>query len=133
MQLLGPAGVQWLSQAVFPQLCVRVAEYHQSLDTQLHTEQTAMTPLAEVKAVEKPAPYSIQVCCKQTAQRYSQFRPQYPKEVYDIVLQHLGPDQRKLAIDVATGSGQAAVQLAQFFEQVRKGWGLKAMWSNQQC
>jgi hypothetical protein len=38
--------------------------------------------------------------------------------VYDLILQHLGPEQRKLAVDVATGSGQAAVQLAAFFEQV---------------
>jgi hypothetical protein len=63
-------------------------------------------------------PYSAKICCKATAERYSQFRPQYPQQVYDIILQHLGPEQRKLAVDVATGNGQAAVQLAAFFEQV---------------
>jgi hypothetical protein len=65
-----------------------------------------------------PAPYSSEICCKTTAERYSQFRPQYPQHVYDIILQHLCPEQRKLAVDVATGNGQAAVQLAAFFQQV---------------
>jgi ubiquinone/menaquinone biosynthesis C-methylase UbiE len=41
--------------------------------------------------------------------------------VYDIILSHLGKDQRNLAVDVATGSGQAAVQLAQHFKQVQAG------------
>lgn len=40
------------------------------------------------------------------------------QEVYDVILQHLKEDERKLAVDVATGSGQAAVQLADFFTQV---------------
>ncbi|KAF6264472.1 S-adenosyl-L-methionine-dependent methyltransferase [Scenedesmus sp. NREL 46B-D3] len=66
----------------------------------------------------KSEPYSTRICCKATAERYSQFRPQYPQQVYDIILEHLGPEQRKLAVDVATGSGQAAVQLAAFFQQV---------------
>uniref|UniRef100_A0A383WJ69 Methyltransferase type 11 domain-containing protein n=1 Tax=Tetradesmus obliquus TaxID=3088 RepID=A0A383WJ69_TETOB len=69
-------------------------------------------------ASANPEPYSSKICCKATAERYSQFRPQYPQQVYDIILQHLGPEQRELAVDVATGSGQAAVQLAAFFKQV---------------
>lgn len=71
------------------------------------------------QASANPEPYSSKICCKATAERYSQFRPQYPQQVYDIILQHLGPEQRELAVDVATGSGQAAVQLAAFFKQVR--------------
>jgi hypothetical protein len=51
------------------------------------------------------------------------FRPRYPQQVYDIILSHLGADQRSLAVDVATGSGQAAVQLAVYFKQVNEpGW-----------
>lgn len=46
------------------------------------------------------------------------FRPRYPKQVYDIMLSHLKDNQRNLAVDVATGSGQAAVQLAEHFKQV---------------
>jgi len=46
------------------------------------------------------------------------FRPRYPQQVYDIILGHLGSDQRNMAVDVATGSGQAAVQLAEYFKQV---------------
>jgi ubiquinone/menaquinone biosynthesis C-methylase UbiE len=39
--------------------------------------------------------------------------------VYDIILQHLpSRAQRQLAVDVATGNGQAAVQLAAHFERV---------------
>lgn len=52
------------------------------------------------------------------AKNYSTFRPRYPKEVYEIILAHLNQDQRSLAVDVATGSGQAAVQLAEHFSQV---------------
>jgi hypothetical protein len=40
------------------------------------------------------------------ASNYSEFRPQYAQEVYDIILQHLDAHQRELAVDVATGSGQ---------------------------
>lgn len=53
------------------------------------------------------------------------FRPRYPQQVYDIILSHLGPDQRNLAVDVATGSGQAAVQLAEYFKQVKSKAGTK--------
>jgi ubiquinone/menaquinone biosynthesis C-methylase UbiE len=38
--------------------------------------------------------------------------------VYSIILSHLKDNQRDLAVDVATGSGQAAVQLAEHFKQV---------------
>jgi hypothetical protein len=38
--------------------------------------------------------------------------------VYDIILSYIDDSQRHLAVDVATGSGQAAVQLADHFKQV---------------
>ena len=39
----------------------------------------------------------------------------YPQEIYTTILHHLGPDQRQLAVDVATGSGQVATDLASSF------------------
>lgn len=54
----------------------------------------------------------------QQAGNYSKFRPRYPHQVYDIILSHLSEGQRGLAVDVATGNGQAAVQLAEHFKQV---------------
>jgi len=45
------------------------------------------------------------------ASNYSEFRPQYAQEVYDIILQHLDAQQRELAVDVATGSGQVLLSI----------------------
>jgi SAM-dependent methyltransferase len=50
------------------------------------------------------------------ADKYSRFRPQYPMELYDILLS-LVPD-RKMAWDCGTGNGQVAQELAIFFDQV---------------
>lgn len=50
------------------------------------------------------------------AQLYSQFRPTYPRELFDWIggVAH----RHALAWDCATGSGQAAVDLAQIFDRV---------------
>ena len=50
------------------------------------------------------------------ASDYARFRPSYPPQLFEW-LSRLCP-QRQLALDVATGNGQAAVALAQHFEQV---------------
>ena len=47
---------------------------------------------------------------------YAAFRPRYPPELYDFVAAL--PDRRRLAWDCGTGSGQAAVGLARYFERV---------------
>lgn len=47
---------------------------------------------------------------------YSQFRPQYPKEIYDFLTKHCGG--RELAWDCATGNGQAASDLSRYFKKV---------------
>ena len=47
---------------------------------------------------------------------YAQYRPHYPPELFKY-LASIAPD-RKLAWDCATGSGQAAVGLAHFFDSV---------------
>jgi ubiquinone/menaquinone biosynthesis C-methylase UbiE len=47
---------------------------------------------------------------------YAKFRPRYPKELFQW-LASVAPE-RGLAWDCATGSGQAAVELAQVFERV---------------
>ena len=47
---------------------------------------------------------------------YAKFRPQYPHELFEFIAS-LSPKQ-KLALDCATGNGQAAVALAEFFAKV---------------
>lgn len=50
------------------------------------------------------------------ASLYAQYRPGYPNELYEYILQQV--NDRQLAWDCATGNGQAAVELAQYFEKV---------------
>jgi SAM-dependent methyltransferase len=47
---------------------------------------------------------------------YAKFRPQYPRPLFQFI-ESISPDNR-LALDVATGNGQAAIALAEFFEKV---------------
>ena len=47
---------------------------------------------------------------------YAQFRPTYPQELFEYVLQFV--EERKCAWDCATGNGQAATVLADYFEIV---------------
>jgi SAM-dependent methyltransferase len=47
---------------------------------------------------------------------YSQFRPDYPIELYNFILQHV--DNQGVVWDCATGNGQAAKVLANYFEKV---------------
>lgn len=47
---------------------------------------------------------------------YAQFRPTYPQELFDYILQFVG--DRKSVWDCATGNGQAAKVLADYFEKV---------------
>ena len=52
----------------------------------------------------------------QQAATYAKFRPEYPSELYDFILQNT--DNRDIAWDCATGNGQAAKVLAQHFKKV---------------
>ena len=47
---------------------------------------------------------------------YAKFRPQYPRALFAFVAANSPNDQ--LALDCATGNGQAAVALAEFFQKV---------------
>ena len=47
---------------------------------------------------------------------YARFRPTYPKELFDYILQFV--EERKTAWDCATGNGQDAKVLADYFEKV---------------
>ena len=47
---------------------------------------------------------------------YAQFRPDYPKEIYDFIFDHLSSNES--AWDCATGSGQIATYLADYFQEV---------------
>ncbi len=47
---------------------------------------------------------------------YAKFRPKYPRALFQFVAARAPDNQR--ALDVATGNGQAAIALAEFFEKV---------------
>lgn len=47
---------------------------------------------------------------------YSKHRPRYPDELYEFILKNV--KERKNAWDCATGNGQAAIELAKYFDQV---------------
>ncbi|MDP4263711.1 MAG: class I SAM-dependent methyltransferase [Bacteroidota bacterium] len=47
---------------------------------------------------------------------YAKYRPAYPQELFDFVLQHIVEKQN--AWDCATGNGQSAKVLAEYFENV---------------
>ena len=50
------------------------------------------------------------------ADAYKKFRPVYPQALYDYILSFV--KERNCALDVATGNGQAAAVLANFFKTV---------------
>lgn len=52
----------------------------------------------------------------QQSDYYAKYRPSYPDELYDFIMQHVS--QNKTAWDCATGSGQVAARLAEFFDTV---------------
>ncbi len=50
------------------------------------------------------------------ADRYAKYRPNYPRELFDFILDQV--KEREAAWDVATGNGQTAKELCQHFEKV---------------
>ncbi len=52
----------------------------------------------------------------QQASLYAKYRPAYPPELFDFILQH--PEAKKCAWDCATGNGQTAKELAKHFDAV---------------
>ncbi|KAK9843408.1 hypothetical protein WJX81_000715 [Elliptochloris bilobata] len=55
---------------------------------------------------------------KNQAARYAQFRPTYPEALYTKIFDFARLPQKELAVDVATGTGQAAAVLGETFEKV---------------
>lgn len=49
---------------------------------------------------------------------YSAFRPTYPADLYEQIYKFADLQRYDLAVDIATGSGQAATVLAQRFQKV---------------
>jgi SAM-dependent methyltransferase len=52
----------------------------------------------------------------QQSDQYALYRPVYPTVLFEYILQYV--ENRKLAWDCATGNGQAAVALADYFEKI---------------
>jgi len=50
------------------------------------------------------------------AKQYQQFRPTYPRELYEFLITHV--PENKTAWDCGTGNGQVAHELAHYFKQV---------------
>ena len=55
--------------------------------------------------------------CKGSAS-YAKFKPEYPAAPYQNILQHAALPAQDLAVDIATGSGQAAKDLSKYFRHV---------------
>ena len=66
----------------------------------------------------RPVPQHVSVGFGKQGASYAKFRPDYPQELYTLILAPSKPTQRHLAIDVATGSGQAARTLGAYFGRV---------------
>ena len=49
---------------------------------------------------------------------YSAFRPTYPADLYEHIYKFADLQRYDLAVDIATGSGQAATVLAKRFQKV---------------
>jgi ubiquinone/menaquinone biosynthesis C-methylase UbiE len=47
---------------------------------------------------------------------YAQFRPEYPRELFEFIIQHV--PSKQLCWDCATGNGQAARTLASYFKKI---------------
>ena len=52
------------------------------------------------------------------AASYKSYRPDYAQSLYDTILEYHGRSERDLALDVATGTGQAALRLVEEFKKV---------------
>src|SRR5689334_8071156 len=52
----------------------------------------------------------------QQAKTYAKYRPSYPPELFDYILQFV--EEKNSAWDCATGNGQAAVALSGYFKKV---------------
>lgn len=52
------------------------------------------------------------------AASYAKYRPEYPPELYKVILHRAKVPALELAVDVATGSGQAAKGLSTYFSKV---------------
>lgn len=59
---------------------------------------------------------TFQDCFSTVAAEYAQYRPHYPKELFSFIAQHCFAHDT--AWDCATGNGQAAIALADYFQQV---------------
>lgn len=64
------------------------------------------------------APQQVPVGFGKQGASYARFRPDYPPDLYKLILAPSKPAERRLAIDVATGSGQAARNLSAYFQKV---------------
>ena len=52
------------------------------------------------------------------AASYAKYRPEYPPELYKAILHRAKVPARDVAVDIATGSGQAAKGLSNYFTKV---------------
>lgn len=55
---------------------------------------------------------------KGTAKYYSKYRPGYPKDVFDLLVRKYKLNRKEKLLDLGTGTGQLAIPLAKYFEQV---------------
>jgi len=50
--------------------------------------------------------------------QYAKFRPDYPQTLFDEILMRVPQENRKVAVDIGAGTGQASIPLCKYFEKV---------------
>ncbi|GMH36232.1 hypothetical protein BSKO_04100 [Bryopsis sp. KO-2023] len=65
-----------------------------------------------------PSPAPLSKLFDSQAQEYAKYRPTYPNELYDAVYAFADLPSYGVALDIATGSAQAALKLTEKFERV---------------
>jgi ubiquinone/menaquinone biosynthesis C-methylase UbiE len=85
----------------------------------LHSSAAAMA--ADTHAAAPAVDHKYAALFASQADLYARFRPTYPVALFDTVYAYAaeqGNTERRTAVDIATGSGQAAVELAKAFDTV---------------
>lgn len=103
-------------KAIYSRVFFQYRSHHLSISVSFRVARDVMlAPDAYSPAVDT---HQAPVGFGKQGAAYAKFRPDYPEDLYKVVLAPLKPDGRVLAVDVATGSGQAAKGLSTYFEKV---------------
>ncbi|KAJ3415380.1 Ribonucleoside-diphosphate reductase subunit M2 [Chytridiales sp. JEL 0842] len=82
------------------------------IDQVLEAEVRKDEPVVEEKKTERKAPPQASSSIEQS------FTPTYDADLYNMIFAFHGDRSKKLAVDIGSGTGQATIELAKYFENV---------------